>query len=97
MMKRMIQRMMAAIFTLCSLMTVSAALTSCSSDDGNAKESEIALEDALKEGNIVTLSFNMNGEDYEIAFPRHNSRLSASLASPTPISSASARFRVPTS
>ena len=44
-------------------------LTSCNSDDNNA-ESEMTLEDALKNESIVALTFNVNGEDYYVAFVR---------------------------
>ena len=44
-------------------------LTSCNSDDNNAK-SEMTLEDALKNGTIVVLTFNINGEDFYVAFVR---------------------------
>ena len=43
-------------------------LTSCSSSDDNPTVKEVTLEDALKEGNIVVLSFNLNGEDFYVAF-----------------------------
>lgn len=44
-------------------------LTSCNSDDNHA-ESEMTLEDALKNGTIVVLTFNINGEDFYVAFVR---------------------------
>ena len=53
------------------MMTVigGSCLTSCNSDDNNAK-SEMTLEDALKNETIVALTFNVNGEDYYVAFVR---------------------------
>jgi len=44
-------------------------LISCNSDDNNAG-SEVTLEDALKDGTIVVLTFNVNGEDFYVAFVR---------------------------
>ena len=41
-------------------------LASCSKDDEPTQD--ITLEDALIDGNIVVLSFNLNGEDFYVSF-----------------------------
>jgi hypothetical protein len=46
------------------------SLTSCSNDSDNPVVPEITLEDALKDGTIVVLTFNVNGEDFYVAFVR---------------------------
>ena len=49
-------------------------LTSCTSDTGdnpvNPDEYMVTLEDALKDGTIVAFTFNLNGEDFYVAFVR---------------------------
>ena len=45
-------------------------LTSCSSADDNPVAKEVTLEDALNNGTIVVLFFNVNGEDFYVAFVR---------------------------
>ena len=49
-------------------------LTSCTSDTGdnpvNPNEYMVTLEDALKDGTIVAFTFNLNGEDFYVAFVR---------------------------
>lgn len=47
-------------------------LTSCNNVDDNpvAPEPEVTLEDALKDGTIVVLTFNVNDEDFYVAFVR---------------------------
>ena len=64
-MKRFLSGAMLLIATVIS----GSCLTSCNSDDNNAK-SEMTLEDALKNESIVALTFNVNGEDYYVAFVR---------------------------
>ena len=64
-MKRFLCGAMLLIATVIS----GSCLTSCNSDDNNAK-SEMTLEDALKNETIVALTFNVNGEDYYVAFVR---------------------------
>ena len=64
-MKRFLCGAMLLIATVIS----GSCLTSCNSDDNNAK-SEMTLEDALKNESIVALTFNVNGEDYYVAFVR---------------------------
>lgn len=64
-MKRFLCGAMLLIATVIS----GSCLTSCNSDDNHA-ESEMTLEDALKKGTIVVLTFNINGEDFYVAFVR---------------------------
>lgn len=68
-MKRMFQWMLAAI-----LICGASVLTSCTSDTGdnpvNPDEYMVTLEDALKDGTIVAFTFNLNGEDFYVAFVR---------------------------
>lgn len=45
-------------------------LSSCSSNDDNPTVREVTLEDALNDGTIVALTFNLNGEDFYVAFVR---------------------------
>ena len=45
-------------------------LTSCSSNDDNPTAPEVTLEDALNDGTIVAFTFNVNGEDFYVAFVR---------------------------
>jgi len=45
-------------------------LTSCSSESDNPVQPEVTLEDALKDGTIVAMAFNLNGEDFYVAFVR---------------------------
>ena len=56
-----------------ALLALSMGLTSCDnvvSVFDKPVEPEITLEDALKDGTIVVLTFNMNGEDFYVAFVR---------------------------
>ncbi len=68
-MKRKIFSWMMAIALIFGWVTAGSMLTSCSSDD-NSNGQEVTLEDALKDGTIVALSFNVNGEDFYVAFIR---------------------------
>lgn len=45
------------------------SLSSCAKDD-NPAEPEVTLEDALKDGTIVAFTFNLNGEEFYVAFLR---------------------------
>ena len=58
-------------FLLAALLSCSAAVmfTACSNDD-NPVNPEVTLEDALNDGTIVVFSFNMNDEDFYVAFVR---------------------------
>ena len=68
-MKKMFQWMLAA-----TLVCGASVLTSCTSDTGdnpvNPDEYMVTLEDALKDGTIVAFTFNLNGEDFYVAFVR---------------------------
>jgi hypothetical protein len=61
---------MTSILVICSITIASMSLTSCKSDDSNPDETEVTLEDALNDGTIVAFSFNVNGEDFYVAFMR---------------------------
>jgi len=69
-MKKMYVYMLAAIFILCG----ASVLTSCTSDTGdnpiNPDEYIVTLEDALKDGTIVAFTFEVNGEEFYVAFVR---------------------------
>lgn len=67
-MKIMKRFLCGAMFLIATVISGS-CLTSCNSDDNHA-ESEMTLEDALKNGTIVVLTFNINGEDFYVAFVR---------------------------
>ena len=58
-------------YLLAALLSYNAAvmLTACSKDD-NPVNYEITLENALDDGTIVAFTFNVNGEDFYIAFMR---------------------------
>ena len=64
-MKKIFQWVLAA-----TLICGTSVLTSCKSDDGNPDEPEVTLEEALNDGTIVAFSFNVNGEDFYVAFMR---------------------------
>ena len=60
--------------TLAILVCGASVLTSCTSDTGdnpvNPDEYIVTLEDALKDGTIVAFTFNLNGEEFYVAFVR---------------------------
>ena len=57
-----------AIFAAAMLLL---GMSACTNDDNPAApEAEITLEDALNDGTIVVLTFNLNGEDFYVAFVR---------------------------
>ncbi len=59
-----------AMLMIGAVMGVS-CLTSCSvNDDNSTPAPEVTLEDALKDGAIVAMSFNIDGEDYYVVFVR---------------------------
>ena len=64
-----IKRFLCGAMFLIATVISGSCLTSCNSDDNHA-ESEMTLEDALKNESIVALTFNVNGEDYYVAFVR---------------------------
>ena len=62
-------------FLTCAILLIAivmggSGLTSCSSDSDNPVQPEVTLEDALKDGTIVAMAFNLNGEDFYVAFVR---------------------------
>ena len=68
-MKTMIKFLTCAILLIAIVMGGS-VLTSCSSESDNPVQPEVTLEDALKDGTIVAMAFNLNGEDFYVAFVR---------------------------
>ena len=69
-MKRMIFSWVMTSVLICCWLTTGALLTSCSSNDDNPTLAEVTLEDALKDGTIVALTFHLNGEEFYVAFMR---------------------------
>ena len=56
-----------------TLLALSMGLTSCNDAAGvpdNPTQPEVTLEDALKDGTIVAMAFELNGEEFYIAFVR---------------------------
>ncbi len=68
-MKTMKKYLTCAILLIAIVMGGS-GLTSCSSESDNPVQPEVTLEDALKDGTIVAMAFNLNGEDFYVAFVR---------------------------
>ena len=69
-MKRKIFSWMTTLVLICGCLTAGSLLTSCSNSDNNPTVPAVTLEDALNDGTIVALSFNVNGEDFYVAFVR---------------------------
>ena len=63
--KRFFNFLVVAMLSFCAAVM----LTACSKDD-NPVNYEVTLEDALNDGTIVALTFNVNGEDFYVAFVR---------------------------
>ena len=61
---------MTTLVLICGCLTAGSLLTSCSNSDNNPTVPAVTLEDALNDGTIVALSFNVNGEDFYVAFVR---------------------------
>ena len=61
---------MTTLVLICGCLTAGSILTSCSNSDNNPTVPAVTLEDALNDGTIVALSFNVNGEDFYVAFVR---------------------------
>ena len=60
------------LYSMLLLMTIvigGSSLSSCAKDD-NPAEPDVTLEDALKDGTIVAFTFNLNGEEFYVAFLR---------------------------
>ena len=56
-----------------TLLALSMGLTSCNDAAGvpdNPTQPEVTLEDALKDGTIVAMAFELNGEEFYVAFVR---------------------------
>ena len=56
-----------------TLLALSMGLTSCNDVAGvpdNPTQPEVTLEDALKDGTIVAMAFELNGEEFYVAFVR---------------------------
>ena len=69
-MKKMKNFLCYATFLIAALIGGS-CLTSCNtSDDNPSPAPEVTLEDALTDGNVVAMAFNLNGEDFYVAFVR---------------------------
>lgn len=69
--KKIMRCLCGAMFLVATIFGGS-CLTSCNNVDDNsvAPEPKVTLEDALKDGTIVVLTFNVNGEDFYVAFVR---------------------------
>lgn len=64
-----IKKFLCGAMLLIATIISGSCLTACSNND-NPAEPEVTLEDALKNGTIVVLTFNINGEDFYVAFVR---------------------------
>ena len=64
-----IKKFLCGAMLLIATIISGSCLTACSNND-NPAEPEVTLEDALKNGTIVVLTFNLNGEDFYVAFVR---------------------------
>ncbi|MBR1411499.1 MAG: hypothetical protein IJ577_00060, partial [Prevotella sp.] len=69
-MKRKIFSWMTALVLICGWMAAGFTLTSCSNSDNNSGAPTVTLEDALNDGTIVAFSFNVNDEEFYVAFVR---------------------------
>ena len=65
-----IKKFLCGAMLLIATVISGSCLTSCTNDDNPAPKAEITLEDALNDGTIVVLTFNLNGEDFYVAFVR---------------------------
>ena len=70
MMKRKIFSWMTALVFTCGWLTAGSVLTSCSTSDNHPGSPTVSLEDALNDGTIVAFSFNVNDEEFYVAFVR---------------------------
>lgn len=64
------KKFLTCVILLISIVMGGSVLTSCSSESDNPVQPEVTLEDALKDGTIVAMAFNLNGEDFYVAFVR---------------------------
>ena len=70
-MRKMKKWMQATVLILGLTMTSCQGLDAVSgTEDNPVPTKEVTLEDALNDGTIVVLSFNLNGEDFYVAFMR---------------------------
>ena len=67
--QKMIKRCLCGAMLLMATIFGGSSLTSCKADD-NPVEPEVTLEDALNNGTIVAFTFNVNGEEFYVAFVR---------------------------
>jgi len=65
-----IKKFLTCAILLIAIVMGGSGLTSCSSESDNPVQPEVTLEDALKDGTIVAMAFNLNGEDFYVAFVR---------------------------
>ena len=65
-----IKKFLTCAILLIAIVMGGCVLTSCSSESDNPVQPEVTLEDALKDGTIVAMAFNLNGEDFYVAFVR---------------------------
>ena len=65
-----IKKILTCAILLIAIVMGGCGLTSCSSESDNPVQPEVTLEDALKDGTIVAMAFNLNGEDFYVAFVR---------------------------
>lgn len=64
------KKILTCAILLIAIVMEGSVLTSCSSESDNPVQPEVTLEDALKDGTIVAMAFNLNGEDFYVAFVR---------------------------
>ena len=64
------KKFLTCVILLIAIVMGGSVLTSCSSESDNPVQPEVTLEDALKDGTIVAMAFNLNGEDFYVAFVR---------------------------
>ena len=64
------KKYLTCVILLIAIVMGGSVLTSCSSESDNPVQPEVTLEDALKDGTIVAMAFNLNGEDFYVAFVR---------------------------
>lgn len=68
--QKMIKRCLCGMMLLMATVFGGSFLTSCKSNDDNPVEAKVTLEDALNNGTIVAFTFDVNGEEFYVAFVR---------------------------
>ena len=58
------------LFALFAAVALLLGMSACTNEDNPAPEAEVTLMDALNDGTVVVLTFNLNGEDFYAAFIR---------------------------